>query len=135
MTLNQPSWQLWGNCTGSASNWVSVRSNPSPGDYSFVSSETIGDEDLYSYPAISVPPTTIYTVAVKGNVRVDFTGHRSADLHMKSGSTDSVGSNSGIVPGTSYEWIDSVFETDPNTGDAWDEAGLNAAVSGISVAS
>lgn len=135
MTANQNSWQIWGNCTGSTVNWVSVNVEPSPGDYSYVSSETVDDEDLYEFPPISITPTAIYTMVVKGNVRVDYTGHRSANLQTKSGGTDSSGSNSGQVPPTTYEWIDSAFDTDPNTGVAWTESGLNAAVSGVSVAS
>lgn len=133
MTGFQPSWLLWGNCTGSASNWVSLTNNPPPGDVSFVSSDTVGNEDLYGFQALTVTPSAIYTMMVKSNARVDYTGTVTIDLQTKSGATDSAGSTANQTPGTSYQWLDSIFETDPNTGVAWTQAGLNAAVSGIKI--
>ena len=41
----------------------------------------------------------------------------------------------GIGAGATYEWRGSFFPTDPNTGVAWTASGLNAATSGMKIAS
>ena len=55
MTSGQGSWQLWGNVTAVAVNYLEVSNNP-PGlaDLSYVSSDNPGDEDLYQFPALSL---------------------------------------------------------------------------------
>ncbi len=85
--------------------------------------------------ATSVTPSAIYAVAVKGYIRKSDSGARTVDLRMKSGGTDSAGTNAGQAPATTYGWLDSFFETDPNTSAAWLPANLNAATSGYKVAS
>jgi len=135
MTTGQPSWIIYGNMTGIAVDWYEVDVNPPPGDISYVYSSSSGYEDLYSFPALTTTPNNIYTVAVKGNIKKSDTGTRTIDLRMKSGGTDTGGSNPGQTPATTYGWMDSFFDTDPNTGVAWTPTGLNSAVSGVKVAS
>jgi hypothetical protein len=130
MTVGQPSWVIWGNCTGASTNWSSLNNNPAVGNLSYVSSATVGQNDLYSFPALSSTPTAIYTVAIKGNVARTDSGLRTVNMTLKSGSTISNGSNSAITPPTSYSWVDSFFDTDPNTGLAWTSTTLNAATAG-----
>ena len=135
VTTGQANVQLWGNCTGSAVNWVSENKNPQIGDASSVTSSTVGNEDLYVFPALSTVPTAIYAAAVKGSVRKTDVGSRTVDLRMKSSSTDSAGTNAGQALATTYQWASSHFETDPNTSTAWTYSGINAATSGVKVAS
>ena len=140
MTVNQPTWLIWGDATGAATNWESVASDPADGagpagDASSISSAAPGDEDLYHFPNLSTIATAIYCVGVKVNVKRSDTGDRTIDCRLKSGATDSAGSNPGQVPGTSYEWLDSYFETDPNTSMAWTASGVNFAQAGPKIAS
>jgi hypothetical protein len=134
-TGGQASWLIYGNLTGVAVDYYEVSVNPPPGDISYVFASSSGYEDLYSFPALSTTPLNIYTVAVKGNIKKSDTGARTVNLQCKSSGTDSAGSNSGITPATSYGWLDSFFDTDPNTGSAWTGTGLNSATSGVKVAS
>lgn len=131
MTDNQPSLILWGNCTGATTDFESVAVVPPPGDASSISSSTVNDEDLYSFPSVSL--TTIYTMAVKGHLRKSDTGSRTISLRVLSSSTDDGGSSTGQAPGTTYEWHDSYFDVDPNTSTSWSTAGVNAATSGIKI--
>jgi hypothetical protein len=133
MTGSQPAWAIYGNVTGTGVNWFEVDINPPPGDLSYVSSATVSQEDLYGFPALSVTPTAIYTMAVKGFIKRTDTGARTISLRCKSSSTDSGGSNTGQTPATSYGWMDSFFETDPATGMAWTASGVNAATSGVKI--
>jgi hypothetical protein len=126
---------IWGNCTGAADNFASVMLNPPATTGSQIHSLTVGDEDLYNFPALLSGVTSIYGVAVKGFLNKSDSGARTGSLNMKSSTTDSTGSNPGFTLSTTNQWIKSMFDLDPNTSAAWTASNLNAAKSGVSVAS
>ncbi len=129
-------WMMWGNCTGAATNWASESLNPPLGTVaSQVHSSNVGDEDLYTFPALSVTPTAIYGMAVKGFVSKSDAGTRTISFNTKSVASDSTGSNAGQSLSTTKQWQNSIYDADPATGVAWVAAGLNSAKSGQSVAS
>lgn len=142
MSANQPSWVLYGSCSGASTNWESVSVNPPPGelylpllsDVSSVKSANVGNEDLYTFPALSADVVAVYTVGVKGHARLAISGVRTFDLRTLSGATDSAGSNSGFSPITSCEWFTSFFDDDPNTVAAWLPAHVPFAYSGPKIA-
>lgn len=77
MTGGQASWLLYGNVSGiTAHNWLELANNPALVDLSFVYSDTVNDEDLFTFGALSVTPDAIYTVAVKGSIRREAGGLR-----------------------------------------------------------
>lgn len=136
MTTGQPDWLLVGNCTAAASNYVSVSNSPPLGDDSYVTANTSGNEDLFTFPALSNSIAAIYTVAMKAYVRTTDGGARTMDMDMKSSGTDGHGSATGLTMSTSYAWIVSYFDTDPSTSAIWaTAAALNAATSGYKIAS
>lgn len=134
-TSGQPSWLIYGNLTGMANNYAEEDVNPGLGNLSYVSSSTAGTTDLYGFPNLSSTPAAIYTVCVKALVMKTDAGTRTVSLQMKSSSATSAGSNAGQIPLTTYGYVDSFFDVDPNTSAAWTAAGLNAATSGLEVAS
>lgn len=93
----------------------------------------MGHKDLYDFPAVTAD--TIFDVVVRGFVSKSDSGARTMDFNMKSGVTDSAGSHPGQALATSPQWQRSRYATDPATGVAWTVSGLNAAKSGMSVAS
>jgi hypothetical protein len=137
MSPGQASWVIYGNLTGVGVNFyeeaIPSNSNQPVGDPSYVFDSVSGHEDLYNFPALSVTPSAIYAVAVKGYTKRSDSGTRTVSLRMKSGSTDSGGTLTGQSPGTSYGWLDTFFETDPNTSAAWAPSALNAATSGFKI--
>ena len=133
VTIGGPSLGIHGYCNAVAENWVSVNRNYGAGDKSAISSNTPGNEDLYLFAPISSHPTTIYTVAVKSLSKLTDTGNRSVDLRMKSGNVSSSGSKTGLIPPTSYAWMDSFFDNNPNTSTPWTETTINNASSGIKI--
>jgi hypothetical protein len=133
MTSGQPSFLIWGNLTGLTVNNYEVNQQPPPGTPSYVFDATVGHEDLYGFNALSVPPTNVYAVAVKAYVSKSDSGTKTCSMRMKSGATDSAGSLAGQAPGTTFGWLTSMFETDPNGAIPWTGANLNAATSGIRV--
>jgi hypothetical protein len=138
MTTGQPSWEIWGLATGAATNWESVAANPAAGtgpsaDTSTITSSTVGNEDLYGFPALTTSPTTVSTVAVKANAKLTGAGARTITLQTKSNTTDSAGSNAGAAPFNTYGWVTSYFDADPNGPTAWTGTAVNAAKSGPKV--
>lgn len=137
MTIGQPNWMLWGNLTGTTTNTYEVSQQPPPaylGDYSYVQSSTVGNEDLFGFSALSSTPAAIYAVAVKAIMRDSDAGARTVTLRTKSGGTDGSGSLAAVQPTTTYAWLASYFPTDPNTGSAWTGTAVNAATSGYKIA-
>jgi hypothetical protein len=135
MTTGQPNWQLWGNCTGSAVNWPSLTNNPAIDDLSYAFSSTVNQEDHYSFPALSNTPAAVYAVAYKARAKRSDSGTRTADIRCVSGGANSAGTASGFAPPTTFSWLDTLFEVDPNTGVAWSGSGVNSAVAGPKIAS
>jgi hypothetical protein len=126
---------LWGNITlASPANYYEVSQQPPPAaNTSYVFDATVGHEDLYGFPNLSVIPASVYAVAVKAFCARSDSGARTVSLRTKSSATDGGGSLTGQTPGTSYAWIGSNFETDPNGSIPWTGVNLNAATSGFKV--
>jgi len=132
---NQSNWMIYGNCTSPSNNYTSVNLNPPIDDISYVSSSTPGQEDLYGFPMLTATPDTITCIAYKARVKRSDSGIRTVDVRCVSGTTDSSGTAAGFTPGSSYQWVDTYFPIDPNTGMPWTGSGANAAAAGVKVAS
>lgn len=136
MTTGQATWLIWGNCTGSAVNWVAISRNPPPGIATDqVHSSTVSQEDLFTFPALSLTADAIYTGVVLGFVSKSDAGARTVSFNMKSSSSDSTGSSSSQALLTTKRWQVSFYENDPATSAAWLQSAADSAVSGYSVAS
>ena len=123
----------WGNVSGQ-SNWATVDQNPTDGALSYLFDAVIGHEDLYAFPVLSAPPSAIYAVAVKASLAKSDAGAKTASVRLKSGSTDSAGTGgTALAPGTSFGWMTSHYERDPNGNIAWTKTALDAAQAGVKV--
>ena len=100
---------------------------------SYVYDATPGHEDLYNPPTLSVTPSAIYATAVKLYVGKPDAGVRTVSMRQKSGSTDSAGREGTQAPSTTYGWLASYFETDPNGNIPWTLSALNAAQIGFKI--
>jgi hypothetical protein len=78
-------------------------------------------------------PGTVHAVALKGYCQRSDSGAKTVSLRVKSGSTDSGGSNTGQTPATSFGWLTSYFPTDPNTSLPWIGINLDAATAGFKI--
>lgn len=119
--------------SGGGGNFAQVDHNP-PGA-SYVASATVGQEDLYGFPALVSAPNHIYTAAVKIQALRSGAGARTVEVHTNSGSTDSAGTLAAVAPGATAGYFASYFDNDPDTAVPWTVAGLNAATAGPKVAS
>ena len=137
MTTGQASWIIFGNCTSPAANWAQVTngfSNPPLGDLSYNADSTVGHADRFGFPALSINSQNIATVAVKGFCERSDAGARTIDLITRSNTTTSTGSNPAQSPGTSYGWLGSYFDKDPNGSITWTKSAVDAATSGYDIA-
>jgi len=134
MTTGQGTYYMWGNCTGSTVNYRALnRIPPVNSSLSQVHSNTVGQEDLFSFAPLQTTPSAIYGGVVKAFMNKSDAGARTVNLNMKSGATDSTGSNPAQALSTTVTWQSSYFDTDPATGAAWTVSGVNNASSGYSV--
>lgn len=132
MTSGQPSWQLWGNCTGMAANWPQVAQDPTVGSVSYNSNSIALNQDLFGFPSLTAD--TIYTAAVKAFVENSGAGASTINLITKSSATQSNGDTAGQAPSFSFNWFGSYFDLDPNGSISWTSSALNAATSGYEIA-
>lgn len=135
MTSAQASFLIYGNCTVLGNNFSQINENPGLGDKSYNQSSTVGHEDLYNFDPLVSTPSVIYTAAIKALVARSDAGARTVDLRTKSGVTSSSGDITGLSPATSYGFLGSHFDIDPDTGVAWGASGLNSAKHGLKIAS
>jgi len=133
MTTAQADWMIWGNISGMTSHYTQSNENPSLGALSYNQSSTPGQTDLYNFPALSASTGNIYTVSVKNCVEYGVFGARTVGLQVNSSGNVSAGSLGNVSLAGSFTYIDSMYDTDPNTGSPWTVAALNSATSGITI--
>ncbi len=132
-TTGQVNWALWGTLTGVTDNSISLKQTLSfaYGDYNYVSSSTVTNEDLFNMDPLTATPSDIHMVALKGVFRNSDAGTRTVTLNTKSSGTDSGGTS--FTPGGSYQWYSGYWATDPNGAIAWTKTNLNAATAGYKI--
>lgn len=128
----QPTATFFGVVTGPDRAYT-ISQNAPVDNYSYVYDATVGHEDLYNPPALSVTPSNIYATAVKLYVAKPDAGTRTVSMRQKSGSTDSPGREGTQSPSTTFGWLASYFETDPNGNIPWTLSTLNAAQIGFKI--
>lgn len=101
-----------------------------PVDSDYVSSSTVTDVDLFTFPAISFITGTIFGTQLNIDARLDAAGTRDIRGKVRSGGTTYDG---GVhtVNGTSFATFVEIFEEDPDTSAAWTISGLDAAEFGF----
>jgi hypothetical protein len=133
-TALQPAWVMFGEVTGLTADFFSVvNRNPVSGELSYMTSSSVGDQDLFTFPNLYSTPTTIFGVAVKAVVRRADAGFRQMDLRTKSAATTGSGSDTGLALAATKATIVSDFDVDPDTGAAWNASGLNLAKHGYKI--
>lgn len=133
-TTGQATWLMLAKMSGVTTHYTQLDDAIPLDDLSYNVSSTATQEDLMGFPALSVTPAVIYSVAVKGRIAKSDSGARTIDLRTKSGATTSSGNVAGQAPSLTYQYLSSYFLTDPNTSAAWTGT-LSGVKHGIKVAS
>ena len=115
--------------TGAATNWQAVNDTTPNDDTSYASDSTPGDEFSVTYTGGTISGPIIAVMDIS-RVRKDDAGTtRQIQLLVRSSTTDSLGSTQTL--GTSYQYYFQIFATDPATGVAWTNSGVNAIQTGL----
>jgi hypothetical protein len=122
-----------GNTTGwtasAGSNYQCVDEATPNDDTDYVSTSTLTAKDTYAFPSV-VAGAEVKAIQVFAAVRKATEGPGKVKHVVRSNSTDYDSAEMGIG-GTTYSYTRTVHETDPATGVAWTESGVNAAEFGI----
>ncbi len=94
------------------------------GDTSYVSSSTVGHEDLYALEDLGVAPESIFAVQVRVVARKDDAATRVLKSVLKSGATTTLGSD--FFLSSSYTAHVDVYDTNPDTAAPWTKADIDA---------
>jgi len=106
-------------------NWTTVDETP-PNTTDYNETATVNAIDSFAHAALAGSPTSISAVIVNVRAQNTTTGAGSIAPFLRSSTTDSPGT--AVALNTSYQDIQSVYETDPATGSAWaNAAAVNAA--------
>lgn len=116
----------------SVPNFGQVNENPPDDDTSYVATEggSVGDIDTYEYPVLDQDPATVHGAQTVVHSRRDDSVDREIRGYARSNGTDEGGSFQVVPDGYTDMRMD-IFETDPDTGSAWTEGGMNAAEFGM----
>ena len=126
-TDNHVTWQLVQKTP--LSNFNFVNESPADDDSSYVSSSTVGNLDRYVFSPVVA--TSIAAIAVNLVARKDDSSTRTIRAVTLSGSTQTDNGSDFALSQSAYANYQGIFETDPNTGVAWNSTGANNAEFGI----
>ncbi len=118
---------------GLASNWQNAAKVPPALSTDYNADGTVNDQDTFVCSSMSAALGVIAGVAVKSLMSKSDTGSKTAENVIKSNGTVATGPATALT--TAGSQLRTVFPTDPNTGNAWTQAGVNAALPGYRVAS
>ena len=121
---------------GAANNWDCVDETPSDENTTYVNEDglTATLNDLYNLPATSIPVgSTINSVTVYNRSKRIVAGRGSGKTKIKTNGVEYNGSS--YAPGTSYGNFSTVYNTNPQTGNAWTIDEINALQIGVVVIS
>lgn len=104
---------------------------PADDDTTYLESDTSADRDLYNYTSLTGLDSNAVIAALQINTVVY---SDSQDMITVISSNGTVSADAGQTPDTVYGGLARIVETDPDTGSAWAESAVNAALFGVEVA-
>lgn len=114
-----------------SSNYAMVDDTTSNGDTDYVQGSVVGDLDLYSHPALSSVPTSIFAVQVTAFARKTDASTRAIALSILSGATSSDGPDFYLA--ADYGKFDRIIQSNPDTSTDWSASEVNSLVFGEKV--
>lgn len=125
--------QAWA-LTGAASHWAAVDDGATPDDdTSYLSSSTVGAQDLQGYAPTGLPSGTILGAQVNLLMRKAEAGPRQVATVVRSGGLTAVGVNQAPSYSPTYRYLSQAYGLNPTTGGPWTPASINGAEFGVAV--
>lgn len=114
-------------------NWEMVDEQNPDNDTTYNYSSIPGAVDLFNVENLQADPATIFAVTVNVVARKSDAGIRRGTSLLKSGAVTDEGVNTILA--SSYDSIQKTYTVDPNTGNLWTKAGVDAIEVGYKVVS
>ena len=109
-----------------------VSENPSDGDTTYLTSDTVGHKENFTYPDLPSEVTEVSAVQVISQLRKDGAGTRLVkNAVYGSTGTEVLGVDHGL--GDQYSYGTDIVENDPDTGVEWTVAAANAIETGVEI--
>lgn len=118
----------------SGTNYQMINEVAMDSDTTYNSTATPGDEDLFTFGALTGSIALIYGIQITGAYRKDDVGTRTLKQALKSNVTEIYGSTYSL-PDTSYTYITDQIILDPDTGLNWTVSGVNNVLAGYNLVS
>jgi hypothetical protein len=107
----------------SSTNVSNIDEIAADGDTTYNSSNTTGQEDTFTFGALSGTINSVIGVQVQGAYRKDDAGTRTMKQAVISGATEAYGTTWYLSGG--YSYITDIFALDPGTSASWTATGVN----------
>jgi hypothetical protein len=114
-------------------NYAFVSEPQQDGSNTYVSDATAGDTDLYGLAPFVTPPLVSFATTVRSLMQKSDAGSRNAAAVLKSGATQV--STPAAPALTTWNWSWRTDQVDPNTGNPWTAAAVDAVQIGQTVVS
>lgn len=101
------------------------------GDVSYTVLAAAGDKDRYTMGDLAYNPVGISSIKTVLVARKDDASTRTIRTNLKSGGTTVNGATKGLS--SSYQIIQDIYQSDPNSGDNWTQTSVNAIEVGAEV--
>lgn len=135
MTGNQSDYILYGVVT-TTTHYTEVNQLPIGSPLiNYITNTAVGDQDLYTFPALTLNPLHVWGVKVSSFSAKSDAGARTISMITRSGATQDEGDSPNQSTTLSYQYYHSQWGNDPNDGLAWNYTKVNSATSGIKVKS
>lgn len=115
-----------------STNYVEVQEHSMDSDTSYNFSNTVGQEDLLNFDAMSSSANTIYGIQLTGAYRKDDAGGRQIKQALKSGATEVYGASNALGE-LNYVYFTDQWILNPDTGSNWTTVGVNGLSAGYNV--
>jgi len=115
---------------GGLNNYEAVDDAEEDGDTTYVHSNTVTDDELYTFAALTTPMDTVEVVKIRMSVRTEDGGYRTIRGRCRSNVTESTGESNDMHE-AQYRHTQSFIELDPNGDIAWTDTAVNAAEFGF----
>lgn len=116
--------QEW-SVIGEATATEAVSDVPADGDTSYIGASEIGEKATFDLPELPPEIVTIAAVYVPTYARIDDAGVGNIQVNMLSNGQEASGEEIPLT--TLYQYRGTVFESDPDTNEAWTKSGIEAA--------
>ncbi len=114
-------------------NWQEVGTATFEGDASYNYATAVGDQDLFTFAQLPTSAAAVFGVQTVGAFRKLNASAQTITQDLVSGGTPAAGAP--LTLSLSYGYYANLWATDPNTGETWTPAGVNALVAGYTLAS